>query len=407
MEYVIIGNSAAGIGAIEGIRQVDKTGKITVISDEKHHTYSRPLISYLILGKTTEQRMRYRGDNFYKDNNCELVCGKVTAIDSKKKQVTLADGKTKAFDKLLVATGSSAFVPPFAGLDGVKNKFTFMSLDDAKALQSAIGHDKKVLIVGAGLIGLKCAEGIHGKVKSITVVDFAPCILSSILDEKGAAIVQKHIEDKGVSFKLSAKVDKFEGNTAVLDSGAKIDFDIVVLAVGVRPNTQLLAGIADIGRGITINGKSETSVKGIYAAGDCTETTDISADTVKIMALLPNAYMQGEAAGVNMAGGNLSFDKAVPMNAIGFFGLHIITAGNYVGEGYVTESEKVYKKLFYKDNLLKGYILVGKVDKAGIYTSLIREKTPLDSIDFALMCENPALMAFTKAERAKKLGGVR
>jgi NAD(P)H-nitrite reductase large subunit len=125
------------------------------------------------------------------------------------------------------------------------------------------------------------------------------------------------------------------------------------------------------------------------------------------MALLPNAYMQGECAGINMAGGEKSFGKAIPMNAIGFFGLHIITAGNYKGDAYAGETpgEARYKRLFYGDNRLNGYILIGEPEKAGIYTSIIRDRTPLDSMDFALVCEKPGLMAFTKDDRKSKLGG--
>jgi NAD(P)H-nitrite reductase large subunit len=137
------------------------------------------------------------------------------------------------------------------------------------------------------------------------------------------------------------------------------------------------------------------------------------------MALLPNAYMQGECAGVNMAGGEKTFDRAIPMNAIGFFGLHMITAGNYTGDvyrGQIADNDEqrannkeqaanCYKRLFYSDNKLNGYILIGDVDKAGIYTSLMRERTPLDTIDFALVCEKPGLMAFTKEDRMVKLGG--
>jgi NAD(P)H-nitrite reductase large subunit len=115
--------------------------------------------------------------------------------------------------------------------------------------------------------------------------------------------------------------------------------------------------------------------------------------------------MQGECAGVNMAGGEKVFDKAIPMNAIGFFGLHMITAGNYTGDVYAQSESCNYKRLFYSDNKLNGFILIGDVDKAGIYTSLIRERTPLDTIDFALVCEKPGLMAFTKEDRMVKLGG--
>jgi len=406
MKYVIIGNSAAGVGAVEGIRQVDKNGEITIITNEPHHTYSRPLISYLLLGKVKEEGMKYRGDNFYADNKCTLLRNTtVTGIDAAAGKVILQDGSKLPYDKLLVAAGSSPFVPPFEGLDTVKEKFTFMSLDDAQKLDACLEQNKKVLIIGAGLIGLKCAEGIHKRVKHIKVLDLAPRILPSILDDDGAKMVQNHLESQGVEFRLSANVKKFNNKTAVFENGETIDFDILVLAVGVRPNTALLNGIAKIDRGIIVNEKSETSVKNIYAAGDCTQTLDVSSGQNKIMALLPNAYMQGEAAGINMADGDISFSKAIPMNAIGFFGLHIITAGNYTGDVYSQNGSGNYKRLFYSDNKLNGYILIGNVEKAGIYTSLIRERTPLDTIDFALVCEKPGLMAFTKEDRMIKLGG--
>lgn len=406
MRYIIIGNSAAGIGAVEGIRQVDKQGEIIIITNEPHHTYSRPLISYLLLGKVTDEKMKYRSDGFYTENNCKLLADTtVTEINHSDKQVILSDGKTIPYDKLLVAAGSSAFIPPSVGLDTVKDKYTFMSLDDALRLDAALDENKRVLIIGAGLIGLKCAEGIWERVSHITVLDLAPRVLSSILDEDGAKLVQNHLENKGIEFMLSGSVKRFEKDAAVLENGERIGFDILVLAVGVRPNTALLKDIAQIDRGIVINERSETTVTDIYAAGDCTQTVDVSSGQNKIMALLPNAYMQGECAGINMAGSERTFDKAIPMNAIGFLGLHIITAGNYIGEVYAENGNGYYKRLFYGNNKLNGYILIGNVEKAGIYTCLTREHTPLDTIDFALICEKPGLMAFTKEDRMVKLGG--
>lgn len=406
VRYVIIGNSTAAIAAVEKIRQLDKSGQIVIISQELHHTYSRPLISYLLLGKTDEQRMKYRDDSFYERNECKLLAGRrVVKINPDKKSLLLEDGSTIDYDKLLLATGSSAFVPPFKGLDTVVDKFTFMSLDDAHRLQRALSKEKKVLIIGAGLIGLKCAEGIIDKVDSVTVIDLAPRILSSILDEEGASLVEEHLKSKGIRFLLSTGVESFKGNNAQLSNKGTIEFDILVMAVGVRPNTGLMADIAAIDKGIIINSRSETTAKDIYAAGDCTQTIDASDGESKIMALLPNAYMQGECAGANMAGGSMSFDKAIPMNAIGFFGLHIITAGNYKGEEYIERIGGAYKRLFYSQDRLKGYILIKNIERAGIYTSLIREGTLLSSIDFSLICERPGLMAFTKEDRSQRLGG--
>lgn len=409
LKYVIIGNSAGAIGAVEGIRQYDKENQITIISDEAYHTYSRPLISYLLLGKTTEEKMQYRKQSFYEENNCNLLLSKkVTEIIPSKKTIKLDDGLEIAYDKLLISTGSIPFVPPMQGLDAVQNKFTFMTLNDAKSLQKVINKKSKVLVIGAGLIGLKCAEGIQGiqkGVANITVVDLSQNILSSILDNKASEMVKKHIEDKGIIFKLGDSVKSFTENTATLGSGEVINFDILVMAVGVRPNIELLANAGGkTNKGILVNEKMETSIKDIYSAGDCTESLDISSGQEKVLALLPNAYMQGECAGINMAGECHSFNKAIPMNAISFFGLHMITAGSYNGDVYECSDEKQYKKLFYKDNVLNGYIMVGNVEKAGIYTSLIRDKKPLDELDFDLVCKSPSLMAFSRADRKMKLG---
>ena len=233
---------------------------------------------------------------------------------------------------------------------------------------------------------------------------YADRILPSILDETGSKMMQAHIEKSGVEFILGDSVAAFSADTATLKSGKAVNFDIVVLAVGVRPNVSLVKDIGgNVNRGIVTNDKCETSVADIYSAGDCTESFDITANENRVLALLPNAYMQGECAGINMAGGEKLYNKAIPMNAIGFFGLHIITAGSYNGETYIVEKDGAYKKLVTKDGLLVGFILIGEISRAGIYTSLIREKTPLDSVDFELIKEKPQLMAFSKKERAKAL----
>lgn len=400
-KYVIIGNSTAAIGCVEGIRSVDADGEIVLFSSEKHHTYSRPLISYLLEGKTDEERMKYRPDSFYADNRVTAKLGvAVTKIDADEKAVTLYDGETIPYEKLLVATGSTPFIPPMQGLETVEKAFTFMSLDDAKALEGALTPESRVLIIGAGLIGLKCAEGIAERVQSITVVDMADRVLPSILDETGSDIVRAHLEKHGMTFYLNDTVASFDGNHAALKSGAELDFDVLVIAVGVRPATSLVKDAGgEVRRGIVADNTGRTTLPEVFAAGDCAESFDISAGMNRVLALLPNAYMQGHTAGVNMAGGTASFENAIPMNAIGFMGLHIITAGTYDGETYTAKDGENYKILFYKDDLLKGYILIGNVARAGIYTALIRSRTPLSSIDFDLICEKPQLMAFTSSAR--------
>jgi len=408
LKYVIIGNSTAAVGAVEAIRRNDRNGRIVIIGNEKYHVYSRPLISYLLLGKTDEERMKYRGDDFYSTHQCELKLGRTAQkIDVEQKCVILDNGETESYDRLFLATGSSPVVPPIPGLDKVEKKFTFTTLDDARALEGALFEGARVLILGAGLIGLKCAEGISKKKVEIICVDLSPKVLSSILDDQSSEMVRKHLEDHHIRFYLGRQVTGFEGYTAVLNDGTQIPFDVLVLAVGVRPNISLLRDAGGrTNRGILIDDHCRTSIPDIYAAGDCCESLDVSSGETKIMALLPNAYMQGECAGMNMSGVDYVFDKAIPMNAIGLFGKHIITAGTYKGDTYFESDGEHFKKLFYSDNKLNGFILIGNIEKAGIYTALIREKTPLDTIDFELICQTPGLMAFSRETRAEKLGGV-
>lgn len=406
-QYVIIGGGVAAVGCIEGIKSVDKDAKIVLVTNENRPVYCRPLISYYLQGKTDFERMKYRDDEFYCENNCELVYDEAVKIDNKNKTVVLQSGKSISYDALCVATGSSPFVPPFAGLDTVENKFTFMTEDDTIALEKAITNESKVLIVGAGLIGLKCAEGLCERVASITVCDLASRVLSSILDDATASLMQEKLEQHGIKFMLSDSAERFDGNTAFMKSGKAVEFDVLVLAVGVRPNISLVSDIGgNTDRGIVIDNSMKTSLDDIYSAGDCTQGYDASIGENRILAILPNAFMQGNCAGVNMAGGAETFDKAIPMNAIGFFGLHALTAGNYSGEMYEEKTKNGIKRLFIKDGLLVGFMMIGDTDRAGIYTSIIRERTPLDTLDVENLIKSPSLAAFSSKYRGKTLGGV-
>lgn len=412
-QYVIIGNGVAAAGCIEGIRSVDAAGKITVVSGENHPVYCRPLISYYLEGKTDPERMRYRPADFYETMGCQVLYGKrAVSMDSAAKTITLDDGAVLSYDKVCVAAGSSPFVPPFAGLDTVDKKFTFMTLDDTLALEAATDKTSRVLIVGAGLIGLKCAEGLRDRVAEITVCDLADRVLSSILDAECAAMMQSHLEANGIRFLLGDSAASFEGGKAVMKSGKTVEFDVLVLAVGVRANTALVKdACGQVNRGILIDTGMQTTLPDVYAAGDCTEGEDITFGGKRVLAILPNAYMQGRCAGINMTGGSAVFDNAIPMNSIGFFGLHAMTAGTYYGadqggEMYEEKGELTLKRLFTRDGLLTGFILIGQVERAGIYTSLIRERIRLDTVDFEMLKKVTTLAAFSKESREKKLGGV-
>lgn len=407
MRYVIIGGSAAAIGCIEGIRSVDKTGEIILITRETEWNYSRPLISYLLEGKTTRDKMWCRPDSFFTRNGVTVKAGVLaTALDAGDRTVRLSTGERLAYDRLLAATGSRPFVPPIPGLETVERTFCFQTLSDASALAEALRPESRVLILGAGLTGVKCAEGIRGLCAQIAIADLAPRVLPAVLDDTAAAMVQARMEEKGVRFYLNDSAAAFRGNTARLQSGTELEFDVLVTAVGVRPNTQLVADAGGaVDRGILVDGRCATTLPDVYAAGDCAQGYDAVSGEKRMLPLWPNAVLQGETAGINMAGGRADYTQGIALNASGVFGLHMVTAGSYEGESFTVQRDGSYKRLVTADSVLKGVIMVGDVSRAGIYTDLIRKKKPLSEIDFDLIRESPQLMAFSQKDRRVQLGG--
>ncbi len=406
-KYLIIGGSIAGVSCVEGIRSLDKEGKITLVTAEPFSNYGRPLISYYLEGKTDIPRMSWRGEDFFQKNDVD-VRHAVTAekLEPEAKKLILSTGEALSYDALCLCTGSYPFSPRFEGLETVENRFFFTTLADALALEQAVTKETRVLIIGAGFIGLKCAEGLQGRAESVTVCDLAEHAMSANLDADCAPLLEKHLEAAGLKLMLGDTVERFSGTSAAMKSGQTVDFDVLVIAIGTRPNISLLAEAGgSVNKGILVGEGMETSLPGVWAAGDCTESMDVSAGAPGVLAVLPNASLQGRCAGINMAGGSEKFDKGIKMNSIGFFGLHIMSAGTYTEPVYTELTDVSCKKLFAKDGVLTGFILLGDVTRAGIYTSLIRERTPLRDIDFEAVKREPSLYPFGADYRGKKLGG--
>lgn len=416
MKYVIIGASAAGLATAQGIRSVDKKSEITILTREEYFPYSRPSISYWLKGVVNEKDMLLRKPSFYKDNNINVVTRcEVTKIDTKKK-VVKSGRKEYPYDKLCLATGSKPFVPPMENVKGKKNALTFLDLKAVKGVKRLANENTKAVVIGAGLIGMKAAEGLQKICKSVDVVELAPRVLPSILDEKSAKSVKTFLEQHGIKFHLENTVKKAVSNgstiTAVeLKNGEVLDCDLLILAVGVRPETSLAeqSGL-EVNRGIITDPETmQTSNPDIYAAGDCTVSVDMLDGSKKIIALWPNAVGQGTVAGVQMAGGDLRTGGTYSVNAIDFFGLRICTCGliNAKGEQYsdrISQNGDKYKRLIFEGNRLVGFVLINSSENAGIYTSLVSSGKDITTLCGDIM-ESPSLYMFNKEERTQRLTG--
>lgn len=417
MKYVIIGASAAGLACAEKIRREDSNGKITVLTKENYLPYSRPTISYYLKGTVKEKNMYLRKPSYYAKNKIEIVTGaEVKSVDRKSKTVK-AGRKTYPYDKLCICTGSKPFVPPMKNVSGKTNAYTFLDLASAKAVKENVNGNTKAVVIGAGLIGMKAAEGLSKICKSVDVVELSPRILPSILDLKSSKGVKKYIEKEGhIRFHLGDTVTEAKSKgkqitSVVLKSGKVLKCDMLVLAVGVRPETDLaeIAGL-EVNRGIITNPKTmQTSDKDIYAAGDCTVSVDMLDGSKKIIALYPNAVYQGTAAGSQMTGGDAELDGAYSVNAIDFWGLRICTCGliNAEGEQYsdkIMQNGDGYKRLIFEGNHLVGFVLINSSENAGIYTSLIENKINISELETDIF-DTPSLFMFEKSIRERKLKG--
>ncbi|MDO8525669.1 MAG: FAD-dependent oxidoreductase [Candidatus Omnitrophota bacterium] len=416
--FIIIGNSAAGIAAVEAIRKIDKKSKISVISDEDYPSYCRCLISYYLAGDIKEDNVRYRPDSFYKDNDVRLVLNKkVIRVDPKKNTVSFMDKKEEGYDHLLIATGSS---PKFPDIKGIKKTgvLGFRTMVDAKAIEALVPKAKTACILGGGLIGLKAAYALKKKGLGVKVIIKSNQVLSQVLDFDAAGFVRKRLEEHGIEILPGKDAAEIMGEGDVkavrLDDGKIIDASLVLVCKGVSPNIDLVNGSGiKTGIGVVADENLTTNAANICAAGDVCETSDPILGRTAVNALWPVAVEQGRIAGANMAGGKVAYDGSVGMNSLEFFGLPTVSLGLHkVGDSKDCEEFKVsnpassiYKKLILRANRLVGAVLVGDIRSSGLYLRLIRDKVDVSSFRDKLLEEDlhyPDIMNFIKDKKDKE-----
>lgn len=414
-EFLIVGNCAAGVSAAEAIREAAPEAKVLIVSDEPYAAYGRPLISYIIEGVTDEGSIWLHDDDFYQKNDFQTLFGRdyrVVELDADGHMVNLAGGDQISYGKCLVATGSSPFVPETPGLGNQENVFTFTTLDQAKAAWAyalaatekahELGKASRLLISGAGLIGLKAAEAFADVVDEVVVVGRAPYILRAVLDPVAGPILQKHLEPHGVRCLTGVTASEYVGSDeritgAVLTDGTTVDCDLLIMAAGVRPNSAFaVAAGAEQGRGLVVDDRQQTTLPDVYAAGDVAQVINRLDGSASPLAQWPNAVRQGRVAGLAMTG--MSTAKCprgdFAVNATNFFETSVLTCGltnPSIGAGYeakVFADGDSYAKFVCKDDQLFGYVLLNRPENAGVYTQIITSKAPLSSFPGDIF-ENP------------------
>lgn len=391
MNYVIVGNGVSAIGAIEGIRLHDKTGRIVVVSDEDVPTYGRPLISYYLSDKIKFETLPYRPEEFYKNNKVEMKLGsRVLSVEPKTKKLVLDSGETLEYDKLLLATGGTPTRLEIPGIDG-PGVHNFTTVAHAEALRELVDKVKKVVVIGAGLIALKAAEGFAEKGVDVTIL-VRSRIMRTYFDETAGELIVDHLEKNGITFMQGTATKEIvrlgDGTIKGVETDKGfVDADVVIVAAGVRPNMGLAAQAGlTTNSGVRVDDYMATSDTDVFAAGDVAEAKDLLTGEYTVRPIWPNAYTQGRYAGLNMAGADKPYTGGLSMNSITYYGLATISVGETNpgdGEGYETfvfldRENSVYRKLVFKEDKLAGCILIGEIDAAGFYTSFIKNGFTLD-----------------------------
>ncbi|MBN1345630.1 MAG: NAD(P)/FAD-dependent oxidoreductase [Phycisphaerae bacterium] len=419
--YTILGNSVAAIGAVTGIREVDPDGPIRLIAKETYHTYSRPLISYLLGGKVDETRMPYRPPDFYDTRGVEPLLGvEATRVDPDRQVIETTDGEAIEFEKLLIAVGGKPIVPPnVVGIDA-EGVFTFTSWDDARRIQKYIDENAvdRVVVIGGGLIGLKSVEALVELGIKVSVVELADRILSVTFDQTASDMARASLERVGVDVycgttatEIKQVNDKVRG--VILRDGAEVPCSMVVFAVGVFPNIGLIANTGiETDRGILVDDHLMTSVAGVYAAGDVAQAYDLLSGGRRPIPILPTAYRQGFIAGKNMAGQKRKYEGGLAMNAVDICGLKTISVGDTLGEGSeyevlasYDERASVYKKIVLKGDRIVGAIFIGQINRAGIITGLIKNGIGVSDFKGMLLTEDFGLISLPTEYRKHVVSG--
>lgn len=394
--YIIIGNSAAGVSALEAIRQLDKEGSTAIISEEDYPIYSRCLISHYLAGEIEEEKLFFRPTNFYKKMKAKPILGtRVVRVIPSQTKVVLAGGKYLSYDKLLLAIGASPKRPEIEGQHH-KGVFVIRTIEDVKKIISLSSIGKRALIIGGGLVGIKAAYGLNKRGLKVSVVVSSNQILSQMVDLDAATILTSKLESHGITVQTGLSVKEIRGqdeyiSVAVLSDENTIPCQLVIIAKGVNPNVGLLQGSGiKLNRGILTDGMMRTNIENIFAAGDVVEAVDLLTGDRTINALWPNAISQGRVAGLNMAGGKTKYDGSISMNSINFYDLNLISFGivNPRGREYETLVEHNpanYRKLVIKDEKIVGMITVGNVRNSGVLLSLATRGERISNIKDILM----------------------
>ena len=390
MKHVIIGNGPAGVVAAETLRKTDPAATITLIGDEAEPPYSRMALPYLMMGDIGEAGTYLRkGRDHYAGLGIELLHDRVKSIDTAARTVACASGKSLAYDRLLIATGSHPIKPQIPGIDlpGVHACWT---MEDARRIITGTSAGSRVLQVGAGFIGCIIMEALVSRKVRLTVVEMGDRMVPRMMTPAAGTMIRTWCEGKGVRVHVGARVATIRTGAAggalvaKLASGEELEADLIIVAAGVRPNIDFLQGsgvACDVG--VPVDATMQTNVPGVYAAGDVAEALDFSTGGRGINAIQPSAVEQARVAAFNMAGRRVESRGNLQLNVLDTLGLISSSFGMWGGAPggqtaeLIDQHQSRYLSLQFEGDVLIGATAIGLTEHVGVLRGLIESRVHL------------------------------
>ncbi|MCI9304457.1 NAD(P)/FAD-dependent oxidoreductase [Clostridium sp.] len=388
MRYVVIGASAAGISGAKTLRELDKDAEIVLISKDEN-VYSRCILHHYISNHRDVDALNFTSKEFFEENNITWMKGlEVISLNDKEQVLELSNGETLSYDKLLICSGASAFIPPVPGLREANNVVGLRNLDDAILIKEQAKKVKNVVVLGAGLVGIDAVSGLLGQGLNISLVEMSNKILPLQLDKHASDVYERKFIEEGVFLKLGVKAEKLllDGNNnpkaLLLNTGEEVPCELVIVATGVRSNISFMenSNVECDRFGLIIDAKGKTNIENIYGAGDVTGRNPI----------WPTAVKEGIIAANNMLGKeSVMTDFFGSKNTMNFVNIATMSLGMVepADETYIVETQVEgdnYKKIIHKEGKIYGAIIQGDLSYAGVLTQLIKENIDVSKVTKSL-----------------------
>lgn len=393
MKHLILGNGPAGVLAAEHLRQADPAADILLVGNEDAPPYSRMAIPYLLEGNIDEPGTYLRKDpGHFERLRIRELRARAVALHTDQRDVLFDDGSRETYDRLLVATGSHPVRPPIPGID-LPRVLTCWTLEDARGIAEHARPGSRVVQLGAGFIGCIIMESLAARGVDLTVVELGDRMVPRMMTPTAGNMIRRWVETKGVKVVTQAGIDRIDPSDAAgagetmrvhLTTGQVLDADLVIVSAGVAPNVGFLeATPVHVAKGVLVNDRLETSVPGIFAAGDVAEAPDLFTGAHLVAAIQPNAADQARVAALNMAGQDVRLPGVLAINVLDTLGLVSTSFGQWWGaeqpDGVelVDEPHGRYLSLQFENDVLIGATAIGLTQHVGVLRGLIQNKTPL------------------------------